>query len=128
MATRQTDSKRTERTRESKRNRVDAGAADESSSADHVYGVPVPEALHEAIEMERDNLSKAASVLGCLANSMEYDDDAVDGPYYPDVARLARQLVTQSINALDSLTLQRLLLRDKVKEDFYMPLAKAFYH
>jgi hypothetical protein len=81
-----------------------------------VYGVAVPEGLHEAIENERDNLSKAESVLGCLAISMEYESDSVDGPYYPDVAQLARELVRQSINGLDSLVLQQRLLRNKVKE------------
>src|SRR5882762_1478062 len=43
-----------------------------AQSVDHVYGVPVPEGLHEAIETERDHLSKAESVLGCLAIAMEY--------------------------------------------------------
>jgi hypothetical protein len=81
-----------------------------------VYGVPVPEGLHEAIEDERDNLSKAESVLGCLAIAMEYESDTVNGPYYPDVAQLARELVRQSINGLDSLELQRHLLRYKVKD------------
>jgi hypothetical protein len=85
-------------------------------SEEHVYGVAVPEGLHEAIENERDNLSKAESVLGCLAISMEYESDSVSGPYYPDVAQLARELVRQSINGLDSLVLQRRLLRNKVKE------------
>jgi hypothetical protein len=81
-----------------------------------VYGVAVPEGLHEAIEDERDNLSKAESVLGCLAISMEYESDAVSGPYYPDVAQLARELVRQAINGLDPLVLQQRLLRNKVKE------------
>jgi hypothetical protein len=81
-----------------------------------VYGVPVPEALHEAIENERSNLSRAESVLGCLAISMESEPDPVNGPYYPDVAQLARELVRQSINGLDSLALQKRLLRNKVKE------------
>lgn len=127
MATRQTDSGQTEATRGSKRTREVSSTA-KYSTAEHVYGVPVPDALHDAIERERDNLSKAASVLACLADSMEYAEDAIDGPYYPDVARLARQLVTQSINALDSLTLQRLLLRDKVKEDFGAAPFKPCYH
>src|SRR6185312_14463880 len=39
----------------------------------HAYGVPVPEGLHDAIETERGNLSKAESVLGCLVISMEYE-------------------------------------------------------
>ena len=83
---------------------------------EHVYGVPVPEGLHEAIEDERGNLSKAESVLGCLAIAMEYEADSVNGPHYPDVAELARELVRQSINGLDSLVLQQRLLRNKIKE------------
>jgi hypothetical protein len=82
----------------------------------HVYGVPVPEGLHEAIEIERGNLSKAESLLGCLAISMEYEGESASRPYYPDVAQLARELVRQSINGLDSLVLQQRLLRNKVKE------------
>ena len=81
-----------------------------------IQKAPIPEALHEAIENERSNLSRAESVLGCLAISMESEPDPVNGPYYPDVAQLARELVRQSINGLDSLTLQKVLLRNKVKE------------
>jgi hypothetical protein len=76
----------------------------------------VPEELTEIIEIERDNLSKADSVLGCLVTSMEYGAESTDQPYYPDVAQLARELVRKSINGLDSLVLQRRLLRNKVKE------------
>src|SRR5258707_12030054 len=90
-------------------------------STEHVYGVAVPEGLHEAIETERGNLSKAESVLGCLAISMEYEADSADRPYYPDVAQLARELVRQSINGLDSLVLQQRLLRNKVKEGHAAP-------
>jgi hypothetical protein len=84
---------------------------------EHIYGVPVPQGLYEAIETERSNLSKAASVLGCLAISMEYGADSINRPYYPDVAELAREMVRQSINGLDSLTLQQRLLRNKIKEE-----------
>ena len=83
---------------------------------EHVYGAPVPEGLHEAIETERGNLSKAESVLGCLVISMEYDTDSVNKPYYPDVAQLAREMIRRSINGLDSLTLQQRLLRNKIRE------------
>ena len=72
-----------------------------SAPWDDAYGVPVPRGLHEAIEVERDNLSKAHSLLGCLALSMEAEPDPVSGPYYPDIARLARDMVKQSINGLD---------------------------
>jgi hypothetical protein len=98
-----------------------------TQSVEHVYGVPVPEGLHEAIEIERENLSRAESVLGCMAISMEYDADAADKPYYPDVAQLARELVKRSINGLDSLTLQQRLLRNKIKESFGVPCAEGAY-
>ena len=95
-------------------------------SVEHVYGVPVPEGLHEAIEIERGNLSKAESVLGCLAISMEYEADAVNGPHYPDVAQLARDLVRQSIDGLDSLVLQQRLLRNKIKESPDLSFAEGY--
>jgi hypothetical protein len=90
-------------------------------------GARIPEALHEAIENERSNLSRAESVLGCLAISMEYENDSVRGPYYPDVAQLARELVRQSINGLDSLVLQRHLLGNKVKESHPLPYIQGAY-
>jgi hypothetical protein len=93
------------------------GRGHKAPTDDPVYGVPVPEALHEAIENERSNLSRAEAVLGCLAISMESQPDPVNGPYYPEVAQLARELVRQSINGLDSLALQKLLLKNKVKEN-----------
>jgi hypothetical protein len=93
-----------------------------STDASHPYGVPVPDGLHEAIEAERGNLAKAESLLGCMTIAMEYaNTDSAQGPYYPDVAELARDLVRQSINGLDSLTLQRRLARDRVKEGSRMP-------
>ena len=97
-----------------------------AQSAEHAYGVPVPKGLHDAIEAERGNLSKAESVLGCLAIAMEYETDSVNGPYYPDVAELARELVRQSINGLDSLVLQQRLLRNKIKEGPDLALADGY--
>jgi len=94
---------------------------------EHVYGVAVPEGLHEAIEDERGNLSKAESLLGCLAIAMEYESDSVNGPHYPDVAELARELVRQSINRLDSLMLQRRLSRNKVEEGSGLPRLEGAY-
>jgi hypothetical protein len=80
-------------------------------------GDGIPASLHDAIEAERDNLAKAESVLGCLAVSMEYETDPVTGPYYPDVAQIAREMVRQSINRLDSVVLQKILLRNRIKEE-----------
>ena len=80
------------------------------------YGVPVPQALHEAIEEERGHLSTAESLLGCLAISLEHATDPGTAPYYPDVAGLARDLLRQSIDRLDSLNLQKRLTRNRVRE------------
>ena len=88
-----------------------------SNAAGEAYGVPLPAALHEAIEAERDNLARAESLLGCLVIAMECEPDSVTAPYYPDVAQMARELVRQSINGLDSLALHKLLSRNRVKED-----------
>ncbi len=80
--------------------------------------VAMPGCLHEAIESERDNLAKAESLLGCLAISMEYESQSATAPYYPDVAQIAREMVRRSINGLDSLALERVQLRNKVKEEY----------
>ena len=102
MATRQRSSK----TRRAQRTRP----------SEHVYGVPVPEGLHEAIEAERDNLCKVESLLGCMVVSLEYKDDPLDGPYFPAVAQLARELVARSIDGLDPGVLRQRLLRNKIEE------------
>jgi hypothetical protein len=97
------------------------------NSMEHAYGVPVPEGLHEAIEAERGNLSKAESVLGCLMIAMEYETDSIDEPHYPDVAQIAREMVRQSINNLDSLVLQQRMLRNKVKESPDLSFVEGCY-
>jgi hypothetical protein len=78
--------------------------------------VRIPAGLQEAIETERDNLSKAEALLACMVVSMEYQNDPLAGPYYPAVAQIARELVERSINGLDSLVLRQRLLRNKVEE------------
>jgi hypothetical protein len=90
------------------------------------HGVPVPERLREAIETERDNLARAESLLGCLAISLEYQPNSATGPYYPDVAEMVRGLIRQSINALDSLALERHLLRNKIKEEIELRIAGRY--
>jgi len=85
-----------------------------------IHGAAVPEGVERAIEAERDNLSKAESLLGCLAIAMEHGawehEDEVVPPYYPDIARMACNLVRQSINALDSLNLEKHFARRGIKE------------
>jgi hypothetical protein len=73
--------------------------------------------LLRAIETERDNLSRADSLLGCLEIAMEYGETTHKGPYYPDVAKIAREMVRKSIGALDPINLPS-PSRDKVREEF----------
>jgi hypothetical protein len=91
---------------------------DGSESSEHVYGVPVPESLQEAIQAERDNLCKAESLLACMAVSLEYQEDAWNGPYFPAVAQLARELVSRSIDGLDPSVLRQRILGNKIEEVF----------
>jgi hypothetical protein len=91
------------------------------------YGVPVPKALAEALELERENLAKAESVLACLAVSLQHDTDPLSRPNYPGVAQVARELVARSIDGLDPFVLKQ-RLRDKVQEDeFLLPFTHGAY-
>jgi hypothetical protein len=73
----------------------------------------------EVVEEQRDNLSRAESLLRCLTIAMEHGDTSHDGPYYPDVAEIARQMLRQSIRALDPINLPD-PSRDKVKEELFL--------
>jgi hypothetical protein len=77
--------------------------------------------LRDAIETERGSLTKAESLLDCLAISMEYDSCSgrSDAPHYPDVAHVACDLIRRTIDGLDAVTLERLARRGKVKEEFH---------
>ena len=78
----------------------------------------LPIRLYHAIEAERANLSKAASLLACMSLALEHEADFVTGPYYPDLTGMAHDMVRRSIDGLDSLALQQAMLRNTVKEDF----------
>jgi hypothetical protein len=81
-------------------------APQRSGREEPIYGIEGDEALYEAIENERDTLSKAVSILRCLKISLEFDaDDRVNRPYYPDIAEIACNLVRQAFNGLDSANL-----------------------
>jgi hypothetical protein len=73
--------------------------------------------LLKLIETERDNLSRADSLLGCLKIALEYGDTTHEGPYYPDVAEIARRMVRKSISSLDPINLPN-PSRNKVREEF----------
>jgi hypothetical protein len=68
-----------------------------------------------AVEVERDNLSRAESLLRCLKIAMEYGGDSDVSPYYPDVAQIASDMMRKSINALDPLYLPN-RAQNKVRE------------
>ena len=85
----------------------------------------IPGGLRGAIEEERGKLTKAESLLGCLVISMEYGHDSQGGPHFPDVAQVACDLVRQSIDGLDSLTLERVTGRSRVREDSAPPVCSA---
>lgn len=93
----------------------------------HLYGVPVPESLHEAIAAERDNLSKVESLLACMVVSLEYQNDPLGGPYYPAAAQLARELVARSVDGLDPSVLRQRILRNKIEEVFCVSLGDEAY-
>jgi hypothetical protein len=63
--------------------------------------------LLETVEQERANLSRVESLLECLRIAMDYESQASTGPYYPDVAQIAHELI--------HLTRPE---RDKVQEEF----------
>ncbi len=89
-------------------------------------GVPIPQALHEVLELERDNLSKVEALLACMEASMECGPSSLRGPYYPLVVQIARELVDRSIDSLDPFVLRRRLL-NKVREGFGLTVASQTY-
>ncbi|HEX5420636.1 MAG TPA: hypothetical protein VFY39_11600 [Gammaproteobacteria bacterium] len=67
-------------------------------------------ALEQAIEQERARLMKAHAVLGCIVLALDCERSNEPGrPYYPVVVELARELVNESINGLDSVNIHPLL-------------------
>lgn len=76
---------------------------------------PEPQAfgpLQEAIEHERGELTRAQSVLGCLAFALLYSDWInEDPPDYAGVAEMARRIVSDSVDRLDSVYVGPLIKR-----------------
>jgi hypothetical protein len=70
----------------------------------------IPEALQDAIEKERGNLTRAEALLGCLVTAIEYGEkDLKDAPDYGLVVKMAHELVHASIDKLDSVYLEQTL-------------------
>lgn len=117
MAKRRSTSKpRARRKRAAPRTRARVGikaaavARDEPASGSTPDSPSLPEDLEEAIEDERSRLMRAHSILGCITLALEGDDGVgPNRPYYPDLIELARDLVNESINGLDSNKLRRFI-------------------
>jgi hypothetical protein len=64
--------------------------------------------ITDAIEAERGRLMNAEAILHCTVLAMnEHDCADPDGPYFQNIVDVARDLVRQSINGLDSVRLYR---------------------
>jgi hypothetical protein len=70
----------------------------------------MPIRLERAIDVERRRLSKAQSVLGCLAMALETPTThGSNGLDFGQVAEVVRELVNSSIERLDSVNLSKVL-------------------
>ncbi len=72
-------------------------------------------ALLETIEVERTRLMKAESLLHCAILAMDGDDelDSGDRPYYQTIIDVARGLVNQTLEQLDSVNLAPMIKEEK---------------
>jgi hypothetical protein len=70
----------------------------------------MPDRLERAIDVERRRLSKAQSILGCLAVALETPTGhAADGLDFGQVAEVVWDLMNSSIERLDSVNLSKAL-------------------
>jgi hypothetical protein len=68
-----------------------------------------PAILRELIEAERYRLMRAEAVLHCVLVALDdADSGRTDSPHYQSAIDVARDLIKQSINRLDSVELPRL--------------------
>lgn len=68
-------------------------------------------ALTEAIELERERLMKAESLIHCLLVALESDDheNQAEIPYFPTIVAMIAELVSFTIDQLDSQKLDPLI-------------------
>jgi len=71
--------------------------------------VPVsslPQAIEDAIELERERLMRAHTLLSCAALAMDAEDLSFEGPHYVTVIEMSRDIVNQAINNLEPMNLE----------------------
>ena len=88
-------------------NSTEPGATTAEDSASPPLSEPDPaasgSAREPAIEAERARLMAVDSVLACVQIALDPDAaDSVPEPYLPDVLALARKLLNESIDRLDT--------------------------
>jgi hypothetical protein len=94
----------------SPRNHAKATAPGASANSDSSEPRVAAATLEDAIEAERARLMTAEAVLHCVVIAMdESDADTTQDPHYQGVLRLARDLVVQTIDQLDSLRVAPML-------------------
>lgn len=93
-----------------KRNDTSKSRSPRNAQATRAKSAPrhvIPEPVEDLIEEERERLMRAHSVLDCTLISMNEDDSMpTDGPHYPSLIEIARDLVDESIRQLDATNLQ----------------------
>lgn len=63
--------------------------------------------VQEVIEEERGRMHKSVAVLDCLAFSLLYEDYHLEPVNFSDAARVARDLICDSIDNLDSINIDK---------------------
>ncbi|MET0660394.1 MAG: hypothetical protein ABW110_19800 [Steroidobacteraceae bacterium] len=73
----------------------------------------------DLIEAEPSRLMTAAAVLHCVVLAM-YERESADrgAPYYPSVVEVAREMIVEAIDRLDSIHVRPLLGMNEVRREF----------
>jgi hypothetical protein len=109
-------SKSTSRVRSSRNSANTEHRATANTNSDEV--ISALESVEDVVEQERARLMCAEAVLHCAVIAMDDDErDSARSPHYPSVVELARSLITQSIDQLDSPRLKPMLERICVHGD-----------
>lgn len=97
---------------------------DSRSAAD----LSLPEVLEDLLDQERFRLMQAHTILNCAVLAMEADDNSRgDGPHYPSLIEMARDLINESINRLDSVNLGNAKQRIEAGEGEPAPMPRSKY-